>query len=99
MNAFTNDEQNVTQDACRVLGAFRRRLRDHSMTWEDMEDLGDILDWVEEYIVGANASREVISMTPSEPSARAARLTQLYAKAATVAASLTAFGFPLVKGG
>ena len=56
MNDFNDCPQDITQGACRALAAFRRRLRDHSMTWEDSENLADVLEWVEECLV----------MTPEE---------------------------------
>jgi len=40
-----------TRDACRILGMFRRRLREHGLTWQDQEDLADILEWVEEAMI------------------------------------------------
>jgi hypothetical protein len=43
--------QEHIQECCRVLGMFRRRLREGSMLEEDNESLATVLEWVEEYIV------------------------------------------------
>jgi hypothetical protein len=41
----------VTQEACRILGMYRRRLREHTMLPADEDDLAGILEWVEEEIL------------------------------------------------
>jgi len=51
----------VTQEACRVLGMYRKALRGRSMLDEDMDRLAEILDWVEECFVTTEEIRNKIA--------------------------------------
>ncbi len=43
-------EREVTLEAIKVLGMYRRRLRAHDMLPEDEDALATVLEWVEEMI-------------------------------------------------
>lgn len=54
MKLSATDVQRITQEACKGLGMYRRRLRAHEMLPEDEIDLAQILEWVEDVIVTIN---------------------------------------------
>ncbi len=51
MKNLSEAQHSVTQEACRILGLYRRRLRAHEMLPGDEADLADILEWVEDYVI------------------------------------------------
>jgi len=51
MKPSAEDLHAITQDACKILGMYRRRLRAHEMLPADEDDLAGILEWVEEEIL------------------------------------------------